>query len=864
MRWQLTLLVACTGATALAVPCLEAAQSGPSPGPTAERVDFTARIAPILAARCHACHGPALQSSGLRLDNGTSAQEGGYSGPVIVPGHSERSRLFQLVSGEVDGLSMPPGGPRLPQGEVDLLRSWIDQGAHWPDLGALGDSAAPRSDHWAFQPLRKPPLPQMSREAWARSPVDHFVLARLEREGIEPAPEAAPATLARRVSLDLTGLPPSPERVRAFLADSAPGAYERLVDELLESPHYGERWAVQWLDLARYADSDGYEKDSVRPHAWRWREWVIDALNRDIPFDRFTIEQIAGDVLPGATVDQRVATGFHRNGLKNREGGVKIEQFRFEETVDRTNTIGTVWLGLTVGCAQCHDHKYDPVSQRDYYRLFAFMNSVEEAEIAAPMPGETGPFLDALPGYLARRSELLAAGRVYELQPAWEAQMVEAANNPGKWTDWDHALDAVQKYMDNGEAIIRKPSEARTDRERTKLEDHFVKNYHRVISKESWKELDWVSLRQELLRLRVETPDISYARAIEDARPGRHTHVHLRGAWNAPGIAVEPGTPAALPPFEPGDRHPRLALAEWLVSPSNPLTARVTVNRIWQEYFGRGIVPTADDFGTRSPGPSHPALLDWLAKDFMDSGWRLKALHKAIVMSAAYRQSSAARPELDEIDPDNALLARQRRIRLPAEFVRDAALQASGLLNPAVGGPSVRPPQPDGVADLAYAGSVKWNESEGADRYRRGLYTFYQRTVPYPQLANFDMPDRTAAHCTRERSNTPLQALNLLNDRTFVEAARALAMRVAASSAGDFEAALRDAFLLALAREPTASEARNLRSYFERQRAIFDEEGGTAERFMPLDVAGTGASGAAAWTGLASVVLNLDEFITRE
>ena len=329
------------------------------------------------------------------------------------------------------------------------------------------------------------------------------------------------------------------------------------MDRLLESQHYGERWAIHWLDLARYADSDGYEKDNERPYAWRWRQWVIDALNRDMPFDRFTIEQVAGDTLPGATVDQRVATGFHRNGLKNREGGVKIEQFRFEETVDRANTIGTVWLGLTVGCAQCHDHKYDPVSQEDYYRLFAFMNDVDEVEIAAPMPGEMGPYLKALPAYLQRREELLGTNRVRELQPAWEAKMVQAADNPGKWTDWDHALDAVQKYLDNGEAIVRKPRSERTEREQTKLEDHFVKNYHRVIEKDFWKELDWVSLRKELIRLRAETPDITYARSIADANPGRRTHIHLRGEWNRPGVPVEPGTPTALPPLNMDGRHPR-------------------------------------------------------------------------------------------------------------------------------------------------------------------------------------------------------------------------------------------------------------------------------------------------------------------
>ena len=849
----------------LAQPGL-AQQTGPQAEASA-RVDFARQIAPILENRCQACHGAAQQLSGLRLDDGAAALKGGYSGPVIVPGSSSTSRLVRLISGSDGDLVMPPFGDRLSSDEVRLIGAWIDEGAHWPAREADAESARvdpPGLGHWAFRPIAKPDPPAVRRVSWVRSPIDRFVLAKLEREGVEPAPPASHATLIRRVSLDLTGLPPSHRDVDAYLRDPSPAAYERFVDKLLESPHYGERWATQWLDLARYADSDGYEKDSERPYAWRWRQWVIEALNDDMPFDRFTIEQIAGDVLPDSSVDQQVATGFHRNGLKNREGGVKLEQFRYEETVDRTNTVGTVWLGLTVGCAQCHDHKYDPISQEEYYRFFAFFNSIDEAEIAAPMPGEIGPYLTALPKYLKRRRELLEANRVYELLPAWETKMVEAADNPGKWTDWDHALDAVQKYLDNGEGIVRKRRSERSDREQLKLEDHFIKNYHRVISKELWKELDWVGLREQLLRMRAETPDLTYARAIADTSPARRTHIHLRGSWNALGVPIEPGTPGVLPPLAQQGKHPRLALAEWLVSRENPLTARVIVNRVWQEYFGRGIVPTADDFGTRSPGPTHPALLDWLASEFSGSGWSLKGLHKAIVMSATYRQSSDSRPAIEDIDPENELLARQRRLRLPAELVRDVALAASGLLDTRIGGPSVRPPQPPGVADLAYAGSVKWEASRGADGYRRGLYTFLQRTAPYPQLANFDMPDRTAARCARERSNTPLQALNLLNDSTFVEAARALAMQSLATGRNVFDDSIRAAFRSCLSRAPTAAELRHLKQYYSEQRAIFDSEPELAAEFMPLDLPGLDAAEAAAWTGVASVLLNLDEFITRE
>ncbi len=761
---------------------------------------------------------------------------------------------------------MPPAGHGLDPQEIALVSAWIDEGADWPVEGGVPgpDPSQEASRHWALRPVARPLVPSAFLDPSVRNPIDHFVLSRLESEGVSPAPVADGTTLMRRVSLDLTGLPPTPAQVEDFLSDDEPGAYERLVDRLLNSPHYGERWAIPWLDLARYADSDGYEKDWERPYAWRWRQWVIEALNRDMPFDQFTIEQLAGDLLRNARTDQFVATGFLRNSLKNREGGVKLEQFRFEETVDRANTMGTVWLGLTLGCAQCHDHKYDPISQEEYYRLFAFMNGIEEAETAAPMPGEVEPYLQALPAYRARRYELLREYGVYRLQPAWEAKMLLAAEHPGRWTDWDHAFDALQKTLDNGEAILRKAPEQRTPRERTKLEGHFVENYRRVIPKESAEELDWIGLYNKLGDLRRATPDIAYARTVTDAAVPRETRIHLRGLWNETGRLVEPGGLDVLPPIRLDGRHPRLALAEWLVSPDNPLTPRVTVNRVWQEYFGRGIVPTADDFGTRSAGPSHPELLDWLASEFVESGWSLKHIHRRIVSSATYRQSSDARPVLAGRDPGNAFLGRQRRIRLPAEVVRDSALHASGLLFSRIGGPSVRPFQPEGVTDLGYADSIKWQTSPGEDRYRRGIYTFFQRSTPYPQLVNFDMPDRNSSICSRERSNTPLQALNLLNDPVFIEAARALAARAVRASGADLDERLRYVFRLSLAREPGARELDHLRAYYHHQRSIFALAMDEAEDFMPdLPLEGDGAS-AAALAAVASVAMNLDEFLSRE
>ena len=765
---------------------------------------------------------------------------------------------------------MPPVGDKLTAREIGLLRAWIDQGVGWPEEKGTEVAAQPSAardeklSHWSFQPLRQVTPPPVRNQAWVRSPVDQFVLARLESEGIEPSPEADKVTLLRRLSLDLTGLPPTPGEVADFLTDNRPDAYERKVDRLLESPHYGEKWARQWLDLARYADSDGYEKDRVRPHAWRYRHWVIDALNRDMPFDQFTIEQIAGDLLPKASAEQKAATGFHRNTLTNREGGINIEQFRFEQVVDRTNTVGTVWMGLTVGCAQCHDHKYDPISQKEYYQLFSFFNSAEEVNVEAPLAGEMGPYLQALPEYRKKRSELINQYGVPPLQAAWEEQMLQAAANPGKWTDWDHAYDAFQKYLDAGDKILRTPRSQRTEKQTAALTDHFVENYHRVISKEREKELKFKELLKQLRELDASFPALSEAPAITEEPVARKTHVHIRGDWRNAGVAVGPGTLAVLPPLPADARVSRLTLAKWLVAPNHPLTARVTVNRVWQEYFGRGLVRTSEDFGTQGEKPSHPELLDWLAAGFQQSGWSLKTLHKRIVMSATYRQSSMFRPELQGRDPGNTLLARQTRLRLPAELIRDSALAASGLLYPAIGGRSIRPPQPAGLTDLGYASQLRWQESQGRDRYRRGLYILFQRTVPYPQLANFDAPDSNVAACRRTRSNTPLQALNLLNDPVFVEAAQALAARTLREAPVEFSSRAQHAFRLVLVRAPSPKEQDWLAEYYQRQLQALEKEPAMATALAPSEVAGATPAEAAAWTALSSVLLNLDEFITRE
>ncbi len=834
--------------------------------PAATRpVDFVRDIEPLFKSRCHACHGTAQQLSGLRLDDAEQALKGGYSGPVILPKDSAKSRLVHLVAGIEEKVVMPPAGKRLTPAEIGLLRAWIDQGANWPIDAKPTKAVSTRSTHWSFQPITRPQPPQTNNAAWARNAVDQFILARLGKEGIEPASEAAKTTLIRRVSLDLTGLPPKPAEVSEFLQDNRSDAYERLVDRLLATPQFGEKWARHWLDLARYADSDGYEKDYVRPHAWRYRHWVINAINRDMPFDQFTTEQIAGDLLPAASVEQRVATGFHRNTLTNREGGVNIEQFRNEQVVDRASTVGTVWLGLTVGCAQCHDHKFDPITQKEFYQLFAFFNNAAEVDIEAPLAGEYGPYLQALPEYRRQRNAILKKFGVLPLQAAWEEQMKQAADSPGKWTDWDHAFDALQKYLDNGERILRTPAEQRTTRDADALTDHFVINYHRVISKERIKELNYSAARKQLAELAASFPAISLAPTIAEDSVHRKTHLHVRGDWRNRGIEVTPGTPAFLPSLPTNGSPNRLKLARWIVAPDNPLTARVAVNRIWQEYFGRGLVRTADDFGKQGEKPTHPELMDWLAARFIDSGWRVKDLHRLIVTSATYRQSSASRPDVEARDPDNALLARQSRLRLPAEAIRDSALAVSALLYPEIGGKSVRPPQPAGVAELAYAGSVKWNESQGRDRYRRGLYIHFQRTVPYPQLMNFDAPDANASSCRRNRSTTPLQALNLLNDPVFLEAAQGLAARVFREDPkSSVEDRIAHIFELCLSRTPSGAEREALAKYYGEQTRIFEKDPASAEKLWSVDLYGSSRVEAASWVALGSVLLNLDEFIRRE
>jgi mono/diheme cytochrome c family protein len=821
------------------------AADGKLPAAATGTIEFGRDVEPILAKNCVKCHGAEKQKGGLRLDRETDARAGGNSGPVIQPGaKAAESRLLQVIAGLDPDVKMPPQGPALSSDDVGKLRAWIEQGAKWSAAGqsvAEGERTPVQSSHWAFQPIRRPAVPTLARAAGSHNPLDAFIRAKLETENVAPSPEADRPTLIRRLSLDLRGLPPSPAEVDAFLQDTAPDAYNRLVDRMLASPRYGERWARHWLDLARYADSDGFEKDTGRPWAWRYREWVINALNRNQPFDQFTIDQIAGDLLPDATAEQKIATGFHRNTLTNKEGGVDPEQYRVEQVVDRVNTTGKAFLGITIGCCQCHDHKYDPFSQREYFQFFAFFNSDREVDMEAPLPGEEGPYQTAKAAHAKKRVGLKRAvdehkGKLPKLQEEWEAGL---------------ALPQLRTLPSNIQTTLLKETQARTPKETTDLAAYFAK-----------QDKTMARLTKALTDHDRQAPTLSKAPTLALGQ-SRQTHVMVRGDFLRPGAAVTANTPAVLQPL--GTKSPnRLDLARWIVAADNPLTARVYVNWVWQKFFGRGLVATLDDFGTQGEKPSHPELLDWLAGEFVRSGWDVKRLHRLIVTSATYRQSSATRPDLRDRDPTNIWLARQSRLRLEAEGVRDASLAASGLLAPRIGGPSVRPPQPAGISELTYANSAKWVESTGADRYRRGLYTWFQRTSPHPMLMTFDAPDSNVSCVRRERSNTPLQALTLLNDTTFVECAQSLGRHLAAETGTSVGDRIRVAFRCCLSRAPTPAEAERLERLYDEFRSLGRAKPEEAAKLAGQTLEGSDAADAAAWVALARTLLNLDEFVTRE
>jgi mono/diheme cytochrome c family protein len=823
------------------------------PPAASRKVDFTRDIQPILKRSCLSCHGPDKKRGGLRLDSAELARKGGDSGqPPYRPGDSFRSKMIHLVAGLDPDSRMPPKKDQaLSNDEIGLLRAWIDQGADWPKDTPIA-AGGKGSKHWAFQPIRRPELPSVADRAWPRSAIDSFVLARLEKEKIAPSPEADRVTLMRRVCLDLVGLPPPPEEVDEFLADTSPDAYEKLVDRLLASPHYGERWGRHWLDSARYADSDGFEKDGGRPFAWRYRHYVIAALNRNVPYDQLIIEQLAGDLLPGGVLEQKVATGFHRNTLTNREGGVDAEQYRVETIVDRVNTTARVFLGLTLGCAQCHDHKYDPLSQREYYQFFAFFNSDAEASLAAPVISFRQPVDDNLLPPKKRETllSLQEDRRVFLTDQLLVLEKTIADGRP---------LVPVRGFsFAKIREIMALPPETRTPEQKKYINDYLDRGATQVNP-------IYRKIAQEITTLRKATQGIGVHAQVMTTGRFRPTNVMIRGDFRRKGIGVAAGTPAVLPPLKARSPN-RLDLARWIADKANPLTARVAVNWIWHKYFGAGLVRTLGDFGAQGEKPSHPELLDYLADELMRRNWDLKEMHRLIVTSATYRQSSKVRPVVLAVDPYNALLSRQARLRLEAEVIRDNALTASGLLVRVIGGPSVKPPQPQGISELTYAFTLKWVESKGMDRYRRGLYTWFQRTSPYPMLLTFDGPDSTVCCVKRERSNTPLQALTLLNDSVFVECAQALAQRVLRECPGDTEKRIKYAFRLCLARSPTATEIARLKQLYGEllELCLADLEGSRELVGAMKPPVGMSIPEAAAWMAVGRTLLNLDEMVTRE
>jgi hypothetical protein len=766
-------------------------------------VDFDRQVRPILAEYCFACHGPdAGQRKGkLRLDTPEGALGPRRGGAVIVPGKPADSELMNRITADEAEMRMPPAktGKKLSEQQIDTLRRWIAEGAPW-------------SAHWSFRTPRRPELPAVKNTAWVRNPIDRFILARLEKEGLSPSPEADRATIVRRLTLDLAGLPPTLEEVDAFLNDTRPDAYERLVDRLLASPRYGERMALEWLDAARFADTHGYHIDSGRDMSG-WRRWVIDAFNRNKPFDQFTVEQVAGDLLPGATTEQKIASGFHRNHMINFEGGAIPQEYHNAYVVDRVNTTGTVWLGLSVACAQCHDHKYDPISQREFYQLYAFFFNVPE---------------NGLDGSKGNAAPLL------KMPTREQRQRLDQLDASIK------ALEKRQKESGPAEERKRRADElARLKKERDAL-------YNSIPS----------------------------TMVMEEMGSPRETFLLVRGQYDKRGDKVRPATPAFLPPLPAGAPPNRLGLARWLVDPSHPLTARVAVNRYWQMYFGTGLVKTAEDFGTQGERPSHPELLDFLATEFIGTDWDVKKLQRLIVTSATYRQSSAVRPDLHAHDPENRLLARASRLRLPAEFIRDQALAVSGLLDGEIGGHSVSPYQPPGLWEelASRLDGANWTaqtyvQSKGRDLYRRSMYTFWKRTSPPPTLTTFDAPDRETCTVRRARTNTPLQALILMNDPTYVEASRKLAERILTEAGPDAEGRIAFAFRLVTARPPHPAEVAVLRKVLDEQLAVYHKDARAALKLLKVGEAPRqdkfNAAEVAAWSVLASILLNLDETITR-
>jgi hypothetical protein len=828
------------------------------------KVDFNRDIRPILSENCYKCHGPddSARKANLRFDQKGAPLKPAKSGRIpIIAGVPEKSEMVARITATDPNKHMPPArsGKKLKETQIDLLRRWIAEGA-------------PYAMHWAYVKPVRPELPEVSQKDWPRNPIDHFILARLEKEGLKPSQPAEKHLLIRRVSLDLTGLPPSLQEVKQFVEDTSPGAYEALVDRLLSKPAYGEHWARLWLDLARYADSAGYADDPLRT-IWAYRDYVIRSFNQNKPFDRFTIEQIAGDLQPEATEEDRVATAFHRNTMTNNEGGTNDEEFRNVAVVDRVNTMA-VWMATSMACAQCHHHKYDPISQEEYFKFFAILNNTEDAD-----RNDEAPVLKLFTDQQKKEREPLQA-EIARLENVFQTATPEAAAEQAKWERafpleivWQNALGQAWQPLNSAQEqaqyaaipddvlniLVSSPS-GRNEAQQAAISQYYRANIFPELASErqSLKEA-----KQQLAK--IEPTTVPVMRELQGDKR-RTTHVQLRGNFRSLAEEVTPGVPAVFPPLPEGVKPDRLALAHWLVSPDNPLTARVIANRLWEQIFGTGIVRTVEDFGSQGDLPTHFELLDWLATELVAQGWNIKAFLKELVTSATYCQSSRITPELQERDPANLLLARGPRYRMSAEEVRDQALFVSGLLSEKMYGPPVRPPQPSLGLSAAFGSSLDWKTSEGQDRYRRALYIEWRRTNPYASLATFDAPNREVCALKRPRSNTPLQALVTLNDPVYVEAAQSIARRMA-QTAGPTPAKVTYGFELCLARPPRENELEHLVTLYDSARDDYSKDQDKANQMAtePLgpDYTANDIASLAALTAVGNVLLNLDETLMR-
>jgi len=817
-----------------------------------KKVTYNAHVRSILSENCFFCHGPdsSTREGDLRLDTFEDATRDRDGYQVIAPGDAAESELILRLLEDFEEDKMPPpdSGRVVTDEQRQILERWIEQGAEY-------------EGHWAFISPERSTVPQVSNPEWPRNPIDSFILNRLDEEAIEPSLETDKRTLLRRLSLDLIGLPPTLEELASFLEDDSPSSYEKQVDRLMASPHYGERMALPWLDAARYADSNGFQQDGDR-HSWPWRDWVVNALNNNMPFDQFTIEQIAGDLLENPTNEQLIATAFNRNHMLNNEGGAIPEEQRNNYVFDRVDTTATTWLGITMACAQCHDHKYDPLSQKEYYQFFAYFNNVPEegrADYKAKRIALAKPVLE-LPtnSQEKERAEIKAKIKTTKDLLSNEEDVIALAQ-----IEWEKITRENPPKDLNRELYrrLRNGIIEGTDGKDPSLRKYYLNN----AAPEKWKSIQnrINELNSELQNIQAE---IVAVMIMAERDESRETHIFKRGDYESPGEQVFPRLPGILNTTGFDSTPNRMGLAQWLVSPENPLTARVIVNRYWQHHFGTGLVKTTEDFGSQGEQPSHPKLLDWLATEFMESDWDTKHMHRLMVTSATYRQSSKARPELQDIDPENRLLARSTRFRLSSMLIRDATLFASGLLRSDIGGKPVYPYQPDGLWHEFSYEKFRYTPSNGTDLYRRSLYTFWRRTIGPPNM--FDNSNRQVCQVKTATTNTPLHALTTLNDPTFVEAARVFAERILKKGGNSDDERMRYAFSIALGREPLTEELNALEAALKRSRTHYASYPEDAQALASVGEYAVDPSielpEYAAYTNMAQIIFNTDEFLTRE